>query len=63
MTKMEREQLALLSRRAYDLEVQLGLATHYVGNVEGGETDALNDCCERAQEIREALERVGGIAT
>ena len=61
MTQTEREQLALLSRRAYDLEVQLGMATHHVGNVEGGDTDALFDCCERAQELRQALERVGGV--
>lgn len=62
MTKDERHQLALLSRRAYDLEVKLGMATHYVGNVEGGDTDALNECCEQAMELREALERVGGVA-
>ena len=61
MTRLEREQLALLSRRAYDLEVRLGIATGYVGNVEGGETDELNECCEQAREIREALERVGGV--
>lgn len=61
MTRDERHQLALLSRRAYDLELKLGLATHHVGNVEGGETDALFECCEGAREIREALERVGGV--
>jgi hypothetical protein len=62
MTQDERHQLALLSRRAYDLEVRLGLATHHVGNVEGGDTDALFECCEQAQEIRQALERVGGVS-
>lgn len=62
MTKDGRHQLALLSRRAYDLELKLGLATMHVGNVEGGDTDMLNECCEQANELREALERIGGVS-
>jgi hypothetical protein len=56
MRKAEREYIGLLAKRAYDLEVKLGMAVHYVGNIEGGDTDALNDCCEELASLRAALE-------
>jgi len=56
VNKADKEYMALLAKRAYDLEVQLGLAMHYVGNVEGGDTEMLETCSEMTKDLRIALE-------